>query len=277
MSESLEDLLDGWPVDTAAAAVVSGEGVVAEGGDQHWVTRLASISKVITAFAALVAVEEGSISLDEPAGRPGSTVRHLLAHAAGYDFDSPRLAADVGVRRVYSNVGIEMFVDHLEASTAMSVAEYMHLAVFEPLGMTGSELRGPAAHGVHSTVADLARFASELLAPTLVSSNTLAEMTSVQFPELGGVLPGFGRFEPNPWGVGAEIKGAKSPHWAGSLTSAATFGHFGGSGTLLWVDPERRLACVALTDRDFGPWAVEAWPPFSDAVVRRFAGSPPGH
>jgi CubicO group peptidase (beta-lactamase class C family) len=277
MSESLGDLLGGWPVDTAAAAVVSGASIVAEGGHQHWVTRIASISKVITAFAALVAVEEGSISLDEPAGRPGSTVRHLLAHAAGYDFDSPRMAADVGVRRVYSNVGIEMFVDHLESSTAMSMAEYMHIAVFEPLGMADSELKGSAAHGVRSTVADLARFAAELLAPTLVSSSTLAEMTSVQFPELGGVLPGFGRFEPNPWGVGAEIKGDKSPHWSGSLTSAGTFGHFGGSGTLLWVDPERRLACVALTDRDFGPWAVEAWPPFSDEVVRRFAGPPPGH
>lgn len=250
--------------------------MIARGGDQRWVTRIASISKVVTAFAALVAVEEGSISLDEPAGRQGSTVRHLLAHAAGYAFESPRPVADVGVRRVYSNVGIEVFVDHLEASTAMAVAEYIEGAVFEPLGMGDSELRGSAAHDVHSTVADLARFASELQDPRLVSSDTLAEMTTVQFPELGGVLPGFGRFEPNPWGVGAEIKGDKNPHWSGSLTSAGTFGHFGGSGTLFWVDPERRLACVALTDRTFGPWAVEAWPRFSDEVVRRFASSPPG-
>ncbi len=276
MSEKLDDLVAGWPVDNVAAAVVSLTGTIATGGDQHWATRIASVSKVITALAALVAVEEGSISLDEPAGRPGATVRHLLAHAAGYDFDSPRMAADVETRRVYSNVGIEVFVEHLEAATAMPVAEYVSLAVFEPLGMTRSELKVSAAHGVHSTVADLVRFASELLAPTLVSSETLAEMTSVQFPELGGVLPGFGRFEPNPWGVGAEIKGDKSPHWAGSLTSARTFGHFGGSGSLFWVDPERRLACVALTDREFGPWAAEAWPRFSDEVVRRFAGSPPG-
>ena len=276
MSETLDDLLAGWPVDTVAAAVVSGADVIARGGDQRWVTRIASISKVVTAFAALVAVEEGSLSLDEPAGRPGATVRHLLAHAAGYAFDSPRPVADVGVRRVYSNVGFEVFVEHLEASTAMAVAQYIDGAVFEPLGMVDSELRGSAAHDVHGTVADLARFASELQAPTLVSSDTLAEMTTVQFPELGGVLPGFGRFEPNPWGVGAEIKGDKSPHWSGSLTSAGTFGHFGGSGTLFWVDPERRLACMALTDRDFGPWAVEAWPRFSDEVVRRFSGSPPG-
>jgi hypothetical protein len=27
------------------------------------------------------------------------------------------------------------------------------------------------------------------------------------------------------------------------------------------------LACVALTDRAFGPWAVQAWPPFTDAVL----------
>ena len=51
--------------------------------------------------------------------------------------------------------------------------------------------------------------------------------------------------------------------------SPATFGHFGGAGTFLWVDPVVGLAAVVLTDREFGPWALAAWPTFSEAVLRR--------
>ena len=50
-------------------------------------------------------------------------------------------------------------------------------------------------------------------------------------------------------------------------TSPRTYGHFGGSGTFLWVDPEARVVCAALTTREFGDWAKEAWPRFADAVL----------
>ena len=49
--------------------------------------------------------------------------------------------------------------------------------------------------------------------------------------------------------------------------SPKTFGHFGQAGTFLWVDPDAGVACVALTDRPFGPWAAEVWPEFADAVL----------
>jgi len=49
--------------------------------------------------------------------------------------------------------------------------------------------------------------------------------------------------------------------------SAATFGHFGGAGTFLWVDPEVGVALAVLTDRPFGPWALTAWPSLSEAVL----------
>src|SRR5439155_111356 len=80
---------------------------------------------------------------------------------------------------------------------------------------------------------------------------------------LVGVLPGFGRMEPNDWGLGFELKDAKSPHWTGARNSPRTFGHFGstpGTATFLWVDPEARLACAALADVSFGDWAKDAWP-----------------
>jgi CubicO group peptidase (beta-lactamase class C family) len=106
-----------------------------------------------------------------------------------------------------------------------------------------------------------------LLQPTLVSAETLAEATTVQFPGLVGVVPGFGRQEPNDWGLGFELRDHKSPHWTGSRNSVSTFGHFGRSGTFIWVDPEAGVALAGLTDRDFGDWAKTAWPTLSDAVL----------
>ncbi len=82
-----------------------------------------------------------------------------------------------------------------------------------------------------------------------------------------GVLPGFGRQEPNDWGLGLELRDHKSPHWTGSRNSERTFGHFGRSGTFLWVDPEPGIALACLTDLAFGEWAKAAWPELSDAVL----------
>ena len=89
----------------------------------------------------------------------------------------------------------------------------------------------------------------------------------MQFPRLDGVLPGFGRQTPNDWGLGFELRDHKSPHWTGSRNSPRTFGHFGRSGTFLWVDPAAGIALACLTDRPFGDWAAEAWPRLSDDVI----------
>jgi CubicO group peptidase (beta-lactamase class C family) len=53
----------------------------------------------------------------------------------------------------------------------------------------------------------------------------------------------------------------------GEVNSPETFGHFGGAGTFLWIDPVADIALVALTDRVFGPWALEVWPSFADSVL----------
>ena len=63
------------------------------------------------------------------------------------------------------------------------------------------------------------------------------------------------------------LRDGKSPHWTGTQNSPATFGHFGGSGTFLWVDPALERALVCLTDRDYGPWALAAWPTYADAII----------
>lgn len=255
-----------WPVDRAGYAVLVGGVIVDQSGDRG-VFELASIAKLFAALTAMIALEEGSLDLDAPAGPAGATVRHLLAHAAGYDFDSDRMIGRVGSRRVYSNTGIEVFADHLAAVTGMPYSEYLRLGVLEPLSLDDTVLYGSPAQGMRSSVSDIAGLAAEFMRPRLVSEETMRMARSPVFPDLDGVLPGIGRFDPNPFGLAIEVKGGKAPHWSGRRTSPETFGHFGGAGTFLWVDPVIDVAAVALTDRGFGSWAMDLWPAFSDLVV----------
>lgn len=260
--------IDAWPVDNAAAAVVSADGtVLATRGDVSRRYRLASVTKLLSAYAVLIAVEEGVFELEDAAGPSGSTVRHLLAHASGLDFSEDRVRAEPGTRRIYSNRGFDVLAETLAARSGIAFADYLAEAVFAPLGMSESTLEGSAGAGAVSTIADLTRFAAELQQPRLLARQTLALATQVAFPDLAGLLPGYGSQRPNDWGLGFELRDDKSPHWTSAHNSPTTFGHFGQSGTFLWVDPVAGLACVALADRDFGPWAVEAWPPLSDAVL----------
>ncbi|MFM9369728.1 serine hydrolase domain-containing protein [Streptomyces sp. Da 82-17] len=265
--------IENWPVTTAAAAVVRADGSVAGSyGPTAHRFPLASVTKPIAAYAALVAYEEGAIELDEPAGPEGSTVRHLLAHTSGLAFDEHKVMAPAGTRRLYSNAGFEVLGDHIAKAADMPFAEYARQAVLEPLGMTATTLDGsPAKDGV-STVDDLVRFAAEVQAPRLLDARTVVEAMSVVHPGLSGILPGYGHQKPNDWGLGFEIRGAKSPHWTGSSSSPRTFGHFGQSGTFLWIDPDAGAACVALADRAFGQWAIDAWPPLTDAVLAELKG-----
>ncbi len=262
-----------WPADHVAAAVVGSAGdELGMVGDQARRFRLASVTKLLTSYAVLIAVEEGVLEWGQPAGPPGSTVAHLIAHASGLDFDSPRPIADPGTRRIYSNSGFELLADVVAAATDIPFADYLTEAVLAPLGMSASGLDGSPAAGASASCADLVRFAAELQAPRLVSPSSLRQATSVAFPGLDGLLPGYGRQRPNDWGLGFELRAEKDPHWTGRLNSPATFGHFGQSGTFLWVDPRAGVAAIALTDRDFGPWAKQAWPAWSDGVLDGLRG-----
>jgi CubicO group peptidase (beta-lactamase class C family) len=264
------ELIDSWPVTTSAAAVVRPDGSIATRGDQQQRFRIASVAKTITAWACLVAIEEGIVTLDLPIGQPGCTLRHLLAHAGGYGFDGAEPISTPERNRIYSNTGIEMAASTVADASGMAFGDYLHEAVLHPLGMTSSTLQGSPAHGLRSTAADLTRFVAEVRTPTLISAGTASQATVPHFPDLNGVIPGIGRFAPCPWGLGFEVRGNKQPHWTGTTNSPKTFGHFGGAGTFLWMDPAVGVACVALTDRRFDDWADTAlrmWPAFSDAVL----------
>jgi len=278
--------IGGWPLPGAAGAVVrrtaAGDGsataVVARAGDPDAVAPWASLTKLLVTLAVLVAVEEGTVALEDPAGPPGSSVRHLLAHASGLGPDGSAVLAPPGRRRIYSNAGFEVLGAHLSQRAGMPFGDYLRQGVLEPLGMGATALPPGAspASGATGPVGDLARLGAELLSPRLVSSATLGEATTVAFPGLPGVLPGFGRFDPCDWGLGFELRDAKRPHWTGTSNSPGTFGHFGQRGGFLWVDPDVGLACALLGDGAFGPWALEAWPALADAVVARWGGRAPG-
>jgi CubicO group peptidase (beta-lactamase class C family) len=281
------DAVARWPVGSAAAAVVvigdrsdPGSGhreanpqVRGSAGPTDRPFRWASITKMATTLSVLIAVEEHTLALDDPAGPPGSTVAHLLAHASGLGLSAPEPIAAPGHRRIYSNVGFELLAGLLAERSGMAFAEYLTEGVLDPLGMGATTLApgASAASGMVGPVGDLTKLAAELLSPGLVSAASLAAATTVAFPGLDGVLPGYGRQTPCDWGLGFEIKGTKRPHWTGTRNSPATFGHFGQAGGFVWVDPDAGVACVSLSDTDFGAWAALRWPKLSDAVLAELA------
>ena len=245
--------LSKWPVDNVAAALVAADGSVETFGDTAKVFPVASLTKLVSAYGIMMAVEEGAVELDGAAGPEGATLRHLLAHASGVGFDSRESQKPVGERRIYSSAGYEWAADTVAEACEMDFADYLTEGVLEPLGMRDTALRGSAGHGLHSSVQDLAEFAREVLRPQLLSAASVNEMQTVQFDGLRGVVPGYGMQKPCPWGLGFEIKGQKAPHWTGETMPPETVGHFGMSGTYLWVAGD--YAMIALTDRDFGDWA----------------------
>ena len=256
-----------WGAEHVALVLIGPEGILDAAGDTEHEFEWASVTKVVTSVAVLRAVEAGRVSLDEPLGPPGSTVRHLLAHASGLGPEGTVPISAPERTRIYSNAGFDVLGERLAEPVGRSIAEVLEGEVLGPLGMRGTRLVGRASAGMIGPIVDLARLGRELLRPTLLQSATLTTAVTVAFPGLAGVLPGLGRYDPLDWGLGFELRDAKTPHWTGRTNSPETFGHFGASGTFMWVDPiaDRALAC--LTDRPFGPWALEAWPALSDAVL----------
>ncbi|ROR72588.1 serine hydrolase domain-containing protein [Bogoriella caseilytica] len=263
---SLEDL--SFPV---AVVVSDADGVLDSSGEIHETFRWASVTKLLAGMATLVAVERGMVSLDDPAGPEGSTVRHLLAHASGLPFEDGAVLQSPGRRRVYSNLGIEALGDYVSEQVGGDFDVWIEETVLHPLAMSTVFVDGSPAHAATGSAADLAILSRECLAPTLIGEELFSEATSAVYPELAGVLPGFGRQDPNSWGLGFEIRGEKSPHWTGSRNSPETFGHFGQSGSFLWVDPRAGIATAFLGAQSFSSWAADLWPRLSDDILAAHA------
>lgn len=269
LQQALAEEVASWPAGPGGSGVVvlSPAGSVAGAGSRTTAYAWASVTKLLTALAVLRAAHHGRVDLEEPAGPPGSTLRHLLGHASGLGFEGDRVLAAPGARRVYSNAGPEAAAAHLAARLGRPFPALLDELVLDPLGLVATRLDGSPAHGATGPVDDLARLAHALLVPRVLEPAVVALLRTEPFPGLPGLLPGFGRQEPNTWGHGAEVRGTKAPHWTAPNASPATFGHFGQAGSFLWVDPDARLACVAGGTEPFGSWAAEAWPRLSGLVM----------
>ena len=258
-----------WPVGRSAIAVIGPDGVLDRyetGGDSArfpW----ASVTKVLTALTVLDGCADGTVELDQPAGPPGSTVSHLLAHASGLPEEAGPVKYAPATRRLYSNFGYETVAETLATAAGGPFGDELAGRVLGPLGMTGTTVDGSPARAAVGPLDDLIALATELLTPTVIGPEIVSWASTLAFPGLDGILPGFGRQTPNDWGLGCELKDHKALHWTSPENSPGTFGHFGQSGSFLWVDRAASLACVCLSDTHFGPWAATVWPRLSTAVL----------
>lgn len=270
---SAADILAEFPFDTAFV-VTSPTEIVASYGDADEIFCFASVTKMFAAVATLVAVERHMMGLDEPAEGPvpeGTTIRHLLAHTSGLPFEKGPAIGRPGAKRIYTNYGIEVLGENVERHTGQPFARWLDQTVLCPLEISTVLLDGSPAYAASGSANDLAAFGREMLRPTLISPQMHREATTVQFPGISGVLPGYGRQVENDWGLGFEIRGNKEPHWTGRSNSPRTFGHFGQCSSFLWVDPERDLAAAFLGAKKYSSLHHELWPRLNDAVLAEFA------
>ena len=266
------DLLDDFGFE-AAAIVLGPEGERARRGDVGRERRWRSVSKSVTGMACVLAAQEGLLSLDAPLEDhiEGVTLRHLLSHASGYRYGSKEIACAPEARRHYSNFAVDCAGEELARVAGCEFSQWVQERIAAPLQTSTLHWTEPPSVGAVGSLEDLARFAHELLAPTLLKPAWFSEMTSAQFPQLDGILPGLKMQRPNPFGLGVEIRGHKSPHWTGAHNDPATIGHYGMRGCVFWVDPAAQLALVVGTERDFGDAHRRVLPALSDAVLADYA------
>ncbi|NNN19165.1 MAG: beta-lactamase family protein [Acidimicrobiaceae bacterium] len=284
----LAERIEEWPVNNCSCFVLNfRSGSVDIVGDQGLLFRWASVSKLASSLGLLSAVTEGVFGLDEKLTN-GSIVSDVLAHASGLatdidlsrDIFNQKLVVPARTKRIYSNIGFELLATEFEIISKIQFKDYLADVLFRVAGMETASVSGDfwphagrsgAAAGILGSLNDLIGLATALYSGTPYLDNDLLSRAKTPYlPDLPGILPGFGDMPRNPWGLGLEIRGDKFPHWTSRSNSPATYGHFGASGTFLWIDPSVQLAVGVLTDRDFGPWAQQCWPVLSDFVIESY-------
>jgi CubicO group peptidase (beta-lactamase class C family) len=220
------------------------------------------VSKLVTGLAAAIDVEEGRAALDDAVGPDGSTLAHLLSHSSGLGLEAGDPTSAPGLKRVYSNYGIDLAAQYLAGDT--DVATWLTQRVVTPLELRSTRLVRRASEGLEGSTNDLVAFARQWVAPSLIPASRRDRTVVTFLPELSGVVPGWGRFSPCPWGLGPELRGDKS-HWMGQWPPTS-FGHFGRSGSLVLVNVHEGLVLVATSTVDFGAWAHELWPSWTTSV-----------
>jgi hypothetical protein len=236
------------------------------------------------------------LSLNTPVGSPaapGVNLVDLLSHCSGLPFDAPetapdrpRLGVQLGIsrpdaraitpftKRIYSNYNFELAGAIAEKVMGKPWTDWVRETVLEPLGMSGTILSHSPAWGAVGPVSDLARLAGELLCPEAgvlgFTEQDLDIFCAPQHPGLRGLLPGYGPQKDNLWAAGVELHGVKSPHYLPASFPPEVFGHFGQSGSFIWVDRAAGVAGAFLGAQKFGPAHRALWPDLN-AQIRELA------
>ncbi len=179
-----------------------------------------------------------------------------------------------GSRFVYSDINFVVLGALIERLSGESLDQYTQKHIFTPLGMketrylpprawlsrtaptdedenhhmlrgvvhdpTARRMGGVAGHaGVFSTADDLAKLAQALLdgGRGILTSASIAKMTSPQQPPTGTSLRGFG------WDIDSPFSTNR-----GELLPVGSFGHTGFTGVSLWVDPTTKTYIVLMTN-----------------------------
>jgi serine-type D-Ala-D-Ala carboxypeptidase len=208
-----------------------------------------------------------------PAGRDLWRVAHTPDEARAAVLSTP-LFAQPGQYFEYSDLGADVLGFVVEAASGQKLDEFLAARVFTPLGMTDTHFRpeaslrgriapteinpprgypirgevhdenayalgGVAGHaGLFSTASDLSIFAQMLLnRGTFNGTRIVADSTVVMFTRRAAGTRALG------WDTCAGEYGC------GKYMSANAYGHTGFTGTSLWIDPDRDMFVVLLTNR----------------------------
>ncbi|MDU0967488.1 MAG: serine hydrolase domain-containing protein [Actinomycetaceae bacterium] len=267
LPDALARRIQGCPFPVALAVVTPQ--LTWAGGDLATVYPWMSVTKLVTSRIVLRAVEDGLIDLDDPLGPQGSTVEMVLAHASGLGPEGDVQAAP-GTRRIYSNAGYELLGQLVEQVRGQQFSQLV-AGYMEQLG-PDAHFEGSPAWGMSSRLLALATLASEMLEPRLIDPALWRLATRPAWPGLPGIVPGYGSFDDDQWGLGPEIRAHKHPHWTAPDAAPGVYGHFGQSGSFLWVDAEAQVGACFLSSRRFGLAHQRLWPDLNAEIQRMFIG-----
>jgi CubicO group peptidase (beta-lactamase class C family) len=203
-------------------------------------------------------------------------------------------------KMVYSDLGVLLLGEILERVTAKDLEDLAKEEILDPVGMKDAMYRpapslrtriapteidpwrgrlihgevhdenafglgGVAPHaGLFATARSLGAFAQMMLNGGAYGGRRLLKPETIAlFTRRADRVPGSSRAL--GWDTPSE------PSSAGRLFSASSYGHTGFTGTSLWIDPERELFAILLTNRVHptreNPKITELRPAFHDAII----------
>jgi CubicO group peptidase (beta-lactamase class C family) len=256
---------DDWPGAPSFVVLRVREGVIErihEAGDLDEVRPWASVSKMAVALAFGVEIDWGFHAYSETVGPQGANFANLLSHSSGLGLEEGDPPVPIATKRLYSNYAVDHAVNAIVGERP--AADWLEDRVFQPLGMTTTSLVDRPSAGVTGSTNDMANLAVSWLRPDGIAVETRDRLIKPYLPDLAGIVPGFGRFTPCPWGIGPEVRGEKQ-HWMGDWPPES-FGHFGQSGSLMLLNADEGVGVVATSTEPFGRWAIDLWPAWTSAM-----------